>query len=370
MKIKQLLKFPGRIGVVMLILMVFLLSLELMGGGFKLMSSELVDRIFGVTSNPIIALFIGLFATALMQSSSTSTAIIVTLVASGALSLQSAVPMIMGANIGTSVTSTIVALGHIHKKNEFKDAISAATVHDFFNILVVLILFPFELLTGYLSGVASYLASLLPVYNEASGGFNIMDVTIDPTADWMIALLNQNVFLVLGFALVLLIVSLRSFSKVLRSFLIGRSQKVVDNYIFGHPLKSLFWGAAITAGVQSSSVTASLTVPFVASKRATLQKVFPFLIGANVGTTITALIAALSQSETALAIALVHVLFNLFGVFLLFPIKQIRNIPVWVAETLGSLSYKSPIVGVLYILIVFFLVPFFFIFLKMPAAQG
>jgi len=363
MKISKVVKILSRFGLVVFILMVFLLSLDLMGGGFKLMSADLVERAFVITSNPLIALFIGLFATAVMQSSSTSTAIIVTLVASGALALEGAVPMIMGANIGTSVTSTIVAMGHIHKKHEFKDAISAATVHDFFNILVVLILLPFELFTGYLSTSASYLASLLPVYDGTTGGFSIMNATIKPLSKLLIIFLNQNIFLVLGVALILLVMSLRSFSKVLRSFLIGKSQKVVDRYIFGHPLKSLFWGAAITAGVQSSSVTASLTVPFVASKRATLQKVFPFLIGANVGTTITALIAALSQSQTALAIALVHVLFNLFGVLLLFPIKHIRNIPVWMAEKLGTLSYKYRIAGIAYVLIVFFMVPFLIIFL-------
>jgi sodium-dependent phosphate cotransporter len=311
----------------------------------------------------LVSLFIGLFATAIMQSSSTSTSIIVTLVAAGTLSMNNAVPMIMGANIGTSVTSTIVALGHIHKKDEFRYAISAATVHDFFNIKVVLVLLPFELLTGYLSSVATYLASLIPVYDSTREGFSLMGSTIKPLSAAIISLLNENIIFVLTVALVLLISSLRGFSKVLRQYLIGKSQEVIDKYIFGHPLKSLFWGTAITAGVQSSSVTASLTVPFVASKRATLQKVFPFLIGANVGTTFTALIAAISQSETALAIAFVHLLFNLTGVFLFFPVKFIRNIPVWIADNLGNLSYKNRTIGILYVVVTFFLVPFLFIFL-------
>lgn len=350
-----------RIALVVVILAIFLLSLDLIGEGFKLVSKTLVDQVFGVTSNPIIALFIGLFATALMQSSSTSTAIIVTLVASGALSLHHAVPMIMGANIGTSVTSTIVALGHIHSKEEFRYAISAATVHDFFNILVVLILLPVEIFTGYLSMAAIHITALLPIYDNASGSLGIMDVTIKPLSDWITSLLSGNVILVLSLALVLLVGSLRGFSLVLRSFIIGRSQEVIDKYVFGHPLRSLFWGTAITAGVQSSSVTASLTVPLVASRRATLQKVFPFLIGANVGTTFTALIAALSQSETALAIAVCHLLFNLFGVLILFPIAPIRNVPVWIAEKLGVVSANNRLAGILYIVVVFFLIPFLFI---------
>ncbi len=363
MSIKSILNKVSRASIVLFILVVFLLSLDLMGGGFKLMSKSFVQDVFKITSNPIVSLFIGLFATAIMQSSSTSTSIIVTLVASGTLSLNNAVPMIMGANIGTSVTSTIVAIGHIHKKDEFKNAISAATVHDFFNIMVVLVLLPFELMTGYLSSAATYLASLIPVYDSSRDGFSLMGETIKPLSASIISLLNKNIILVLLLAILLLISSLRGFSKVLKRYLIGKSQKVIDTYIFGHPLKSLFWGTVITAGVQSSSVTASLTVPFVASKRATLEKVFPFLMGANVGTTFTALIAALSQSEIALAIAFCHLLFNLIGVFLFFPLKFFRNIPVWVADNLGNLSHKNRTVGIMYVVILFFLVPFLFIFL-------
>jgi sodium-dependent phosphate cotransporter len=103
-----------------------------------------------------------------------------------------------------------------------------------------------------------------------------------------------------------------------------------------------------------------LTVPLVASNRATLQKVFPFLIGANVGTTITALIAALSQNEIALAIAICHVIFNLAGVLIFFPIEYIRNIPVQLAEKLGHMSQNNRMVGLMYILVVFFMVPMIF----------
>ena len=353
-----------RILLVLLIFSFFLLSLTILGGGFKLMSKDLVDSFFGATDNPVVSLFIGLFATALLQSSSTTTSIIVTLVATGTLTFPNAIPMIMGANIGTSVTSTIVALGHIHSKDEFRHAVSAATVHDFFNILVVSFLLPLELITGFLSKSAIYITSLLPIFDGSSKGFSLLDATIKPVASWMIELLGANPLLVLPLALVLLVVSLRGFSLILRSFLIGRSQAIVDKYVFGHPMRSLLWGIAITAGVQSSSVTASLTVPLVASKRATLQKVFPFLIGANVGTTFTALIAAISQNEIALTIAVVHVLFNMTGVLVFFPIKYIRNIPVFLAENLGQMSEKNRLIGILYVAIVFFLIPLFFVMFR------
>lgn len=353
----QVVRILYRFFLVLFILCIFLLSLYLLGGGFKLMSEDILDDIFKVTNNPVAALFIGLFATALVQSSSTTTSIIVTLVASGALSLPQAVPMIMGANIGTSVTSTIVAIGHVHNKDEFKNAISAATVHDFFNILVVFVLLPFELFTGYISSAAVYLSAVVPIFDEESKGTGLMGATIKPFSSWIITVLDANVLVILGLSLILLVGSLRGFTVVLRRFLIGKSQEVMDTHVFGHPAKALFWGMAITAGVQSSSVTASLAVPLVASNRATLQKVFPFLIGANVGTTFTALFAALSQNEVALAIAFCHVLFNLIGVIIFFPIKPIRNIPVRIAEWLGDMSYKNRIYGILYVVIVFFAIP-------------
>lgn len=349
-----------RIVLVFLILGLFLLALNLLGDGFKLLSKDLVQDFFQVTDNPIVSLFIGLFATSLMQSSSTTTSIIVAMVAVGTLPFQNAIPMIMGANIGTSVTSTIVALGHIHSKNEFRYAISAATVHDFFNILVVIVLLPLELATGFLSESALFLTDLLPIFDSESESKGILDRTIKPASAWITTALGGNVLITLGLALALLITSLRGFTMILKSFLIGQSQQIVDKYVFGHPVRSLFWGTLITAGVQSSSVTASLTVPLVASKRATLEKVFPFLIGANVGTTLTALIAALSQNDTALAIALVHLLFNLCGVLFFFPFRVIRNIPVWLANHLGILSEKNRVIGVLYVAVVFFLVPILF----------
>ena len=130
---------------VVIALYLFLVGINGMSSAIKHMGSEVADSIFTTTSNPIIALFIGVFSTVLFQSSSTTTSLIVGLVSSGTLSLSGAVPMIMGANIGTTVTNTIVSVGHINQGKEFKRAFAASTVHDFFNILSVLILFPLEM---------------------------------------------------------------------------------------------------------------------------------------------------------------------------------------------------------------------------------
>ncbi len=359
----QILDSTKRILMLVLVLFVFLVSLNIMSGGFKLLGKDIAEQIITITSNPFIGLFVGLLATALVQSSSTTTSMIVAIVASGTLTLQNAIPMIMGANIGTSVTSTIVALGHIPKKAEFQKAISSATIHDFFNLIVVAILFPLEYFTGALSSAGAWIAHLF--YSESIEGtkmFSVLGVTVKPAAKAIIALFGSKAIFVIPFSIIALFVSLRGFSVLLRKILIGKSQQNLEKYVFGNPLKSLFWGAGITAAVQSSSVTTSLVVPLVATDKISLRKAFPFLMGANIGTTVTALIAAISQTEAALAVAICHLLFNLIGVFMIFPIKSIREIPIFLSETLGRLAGKRRLVGVAYIVITFFIIPFTLIF--------
>lgn len=108
-----------------------LLAVTMVGDGFKWAAAEQAKVLFEFASHPVAGLMIGLVATALIQSSSTVTSIIVGLVAGG-LPIETAIPMVMGANIGTTVTNTIVSLGHIRNKEEFKRAFASATIHPTF----------------------------------------------------------------------------------------------------------------------------------------------------------------------------------------------------------------------------------------------
>lgn len=136
------------------VLYVFLMSIELIGDTFKLMGDDFARGLFEYTLNPFSGLLTGILATGMVQSSSTVTSIIVSLVASGSVGIEQAVPMVMGANIGTSITNTIVSLGHMTAKQEFQRAFAGATVHDFFNLLAVAVFLPLELATGFLHKVA------------------------------------------------------------------------------------------------------------------------------------------------------------------------------------------------------------------------
>ena len=113
----------------------FLVGVSALEKGIKIMGEDTQERLFLSVSNPIAGLCVGILGTVLVQSSSASTSIIVGLVATKGISVDAAIPMIMGANIGTTVTNTLVSLGHIRQPAEFKRAFAAATVHDFFNVL-------------------------------------------------------------------------------------------------------------------------------------------------------------------------------------------------------------------------------------------
>lgn len=133
---------------VLFFLYLFLVGIALLESGIAALGEGFQAGLLESVSNPISGLCAGILATVLVQSSSVSTATVVGMVGAGTLPLALAVPMIMGANIGTTVTSTLAALGSIRRSEEFRRAFAAATVHDFFNLLAVSILLPLELATG------------------------------------------------------------------------------------------------------------------------------------------------------------------------------------------------------------------------------
>ena len=141
--------FVGLVGVVFF-LYFFLLGLDLLGNGAKVMGGCAAGALFGDDMNPIAGLMVGIVATVLLQSSSTTTSIVVSLVGADTVSVKQGIFMIMGANIGTSVTNTIVAMGHMGDGDQLERAFAGATVHDMFNFLSVAVLLPVEAATGYL----------------------------------------------------------------------------------------------------------------------------------------------------------------------------------------------------------------------------
>jgi sodium-dependent phosphate cotransporter len=343
-------------------LLLFMFSIDLLTVSMIRLNSDFASSLFLATNNPFVGLFVGLLMTALIQSSSTVTAMIVAVVASGSLTLGQAVPLVMGANIGTTITSTLVAFSFIMKRNIFKKALAAGVLHDIFNILTVLILFPLEVYFGFLSNAASYItATFFNLGEDFNVDYQYNVLFTRPVTLWLANLLDQPVLLLL-LAVILVFTSIKLLSKfVLKSFMSTNLNKI-NKHIFQKPFFSFLYGAFFTAAVQSSTVTTSIIVPAVANRKVSLVKAFPFIIGANIGTTITAAIAAIYKTDAAISLAVVHFLFNLIGALLFMPFPSVRNIPVKIATFLGNESTKTRFVGFAYILLTFFIIPFLLIY--------
>lgn len=342
----------------------FLISLKLLILSFKTFHVEIIETIILATANPFIALFIGILITALLQSSSTVTSALVAAVASGMITTENAIYVIMGANIGTTVTSTLVSLGHIMRKKEFRRAFAAATLHDFFNILTALILFPLEYYLHTLSSLAKYFTHFFIDYKGFGLFYLINPITavLEPIVNTIHIFLGEITWISFLVAIVFLFLMIRGMAMSFKESLQNNFEGVWEKYLFGSAWQSLLSGIVITAFIHSSSLVTSLVVPIVASNRLSVRRCFPFLMGANIGTTITALLAALpQQNEAALQIAFAHVFFNIIGVLIFFPILFFRNIPIFLARNLGRLAIRNRLVGFGYITIVFFLLPFLLI---------
>lgn len=346
----------------LLALVLFMFSIDLLTMSMSRMNNELAMELFRATDNPFVGLFIGLLMTALVQSSSTVTAMIVAVVASGNLTLTQAVPLVMGANVGTTITSTLVAFSFIMKRGEFKRALSAGVIHDIFNILTVLLLFPLEVYFGFLTKSAQFLTnSLFSFGGDYDGDYSYNIIFTRPFTLWLIELIS-NPLVSLLLAILLVFISIKFLSNTVFKTFVSENFKKVSRHIFNQPYLAFLYGAFFTAAVQSSTVTTSLIVPVVGNRRVSLAKVFPFIIGANIGTTITAAIAALYKSEAAISLAIVHFLFNFLGAIIFLPIPGVRNIPVRLATFLGNESVRARFVGIAYLLLTFFIIPFLLIY--------
>ncbi|HPF14630.1 MAG TPA: Na/Pi symporter, partial [Planctomycetota bacterium] len=330
----------------------FLVAIQLMGNSIKSLGKDAASSLFAGVSNPFAGLSVGVLATVLVQSSSTTTSTIVGLVGAAkavALPLTSAVPMIMGANIGTTITNTIVSVGHIRQGPEFRRAFAAATVHDFFNILCVTILLPLELATGFLEHTAQWLTGYLvsesshgnfhsPIKGAVKAATKLIDKGLDGIGLEGVPL--TVTLLVLGIAMTF--VCLVYITKNMRVLISGPLERAMNRTLGRSGWAGILVGTLVTMAVQSSSITTSLLVPMCAAGVLSLPNAFPIMLGANIGTTLTGVLASqAAETSAGLTIALVHVLFNLIGVLLFYPIPAFRRIPIFLAELLARKSQEN-----------------------------
>lgn len=350
-----------------------LVSVDLLNIGFQSILGPQAEALLTLAANPWLGLLLGILATALIQSSSIVTTLLVGLVAGG-LPLATAIPMVMGANLGTTITNTLVSLGYVGDDTDFERGFASATVHDCFNLVALLIFFPLELLMHPLERLSQWLSS------QILGAVFIPDSILLSPIDWLLRLprwliaygVNNmagpwDALLLFTTSVGGLMISVTALSWLMKHWLSAPVKKTIY-WITGHgsSLGGLATGAGVTALLQSSSMTTSLMVPLAGAGLVTLQEVYPFVLGANIGTCITALLAAIAlNSPLALQLALVHFSFNLLAVLLIYGLPPLRAIPLTMAQQLAKAARHYRIVAIAYVIGVFFLAPFLAVWLSL-----
>ncbi len=261
-------------------------------------------------------------------------------------------------------------MAHMGRKEEFRRAFSVATVHDFFNYMAVLILLPLEIFTGFLRRSATALSG-------AFSGFGGSDYESPikaaikaggvPIEAALAAVMPSERAVAVGTIVVsaaLIFATLVSIVRVMRASMQSRMEVLVSRALARNAWVAIAVGIVATVMVQSSSITTSLLVPLAGAGVLTLAQAFPVTLGANLGTTVTALLAALAatdqNAEAGLTIALVHLLFNLSGTILIYPFEPVRRIPMYLARRLAGIAVQSKVAAIAYVVGLFYAVPVLF----------
>ena len=294
----------ARLGLALFFLFVFLIGVKALETGISTFGSDLVDQVFSSVASPIAGLAAGVLATVLVQSSSVTTATIVGLVGSGILPVETAVPMVMGANIGTTVTNTLASLGHIRQRGVLPKGVCSGNHPRLLQPPSRAILLPLEVGFGLISKIANGVASVVGGSLPEVGLARVHQIRYQSPGDMAEEPIRDS-----GLGRCSRHPSARSWNS-------GDIPLPVDDHPpdeGGHEWSSrkrhhrilgkgagitaLFAGLVMTVAVQSSSITTSILVPLVAAGVLTLRNAFPVTLGANIGTTVTALLASIAGRE-------------------------------------------------------------------------
>ncbi|KAH7945905.1 hypothetical protein HPB49_017050 [Dermacentor silvarum] len=402
----------GKMAVLLVCWYLFLVSLDLLSSAFKLFAghqSSIRGPKSDVIRNPVVGIMTGLLVTVLVQSSSSSTSITISLVGSQLLSVKQAIPIVMGANLGSSVTSSVAALSQVTRRDELRRAFAVATAHGLFNWLTLVVLLPFEVTFAFLESSSRMavealdrkhrllrynhlraltrpLTSFIIQLEEAkppqrmtaersdSSGIVINTVRtccafngsrcVRPCQNALarLQLSDQTAGLVLLFFSLLLLLGClsllaRTLSPALR--LQVALSRVPQGLLEGYACLCL--GLLATLVMQSSTALSSTLALLAASagdRMANLQRAYPVLVGANIGTTSTGLLAALAGDPTpeTLQLALCHSFFNVYGALLFYPVPFMR-FPLPLAQLLAATAAQYRWFAVAYLLLVFLTLP-------------
>jgi solute carrier family 34 (sodium-dependent phosphate cotransporter) len=411
----------GGIAAVCFFLYFFWFSLSLVSTSAQIVTGCRGEVLWDRDFNPVSSLMVGIVASALTQSSPATSSIIVALVGS-VISVRQGIYMVMGVNIGTTITNTIVAVAQFTNAEMLERAFTGATVHDMFNFLTVLILFPLELATGYVckltkacvkhatptkrgywqgpikrivaplrdriliadsavlrsiahgrtscdNGAGLYPTTCLgsPSYEACKSGLigcssqsSRCPAFFTPNASAKDDIVSGAV--VLFMALCIAFICLLGLIFVMHKGMSNTPARVLHKATQVNGYVAMSLGCLATIVFQSSSLITSTLTPLMGVGLIQLEQMYPLTLGANLGASLAAIMAAMAIDGTAsLQIALAHLFFNGTGILIFYPIPYLRNIPMNLSRHMGKLTRIWSGFPLWYIASVFFIIPFMFL---------
>lgn len=263
-------------------LAMFLYGMSVMGTGLEKMSGGKLERILEkLTSNPIKAVLLGAGVTAVIQSSSATTVMVVGFVNSGIMKLSQAVGIIMGANVGTTVTSWLLSLTGLKGDSLLIRMLKPSSFSPVLALIGIIL---------FMSGKSDRkktVGEILMGFSVLMFGMQTMSGAVEPLAD------------------------VPEFTNILT--------------MFQNPLLGILAGAVLTAVIQSSSASVGILQALSATGAFTYGSVIPIILGQNIGTCVTAMISAIGANKGARRTAFVHLYFNVIGTVLFLVLFYIGN---------------------------------------------
>ncbi|PKQ68620.1 Na/Pi symporter [Raineya orbicola] len=353
-----------RVALLLLLTLFFLFALDMAIESLRhIIGIEYLRKSLNEIYNPFIGLFVGILATALVQSSTLITSLSVALVAAGTVSISNAIPLVMGANIGTTITAMLVAFGHVGKRKEFRKAISGSLLHVLANILPTFIIFPLEYGFGFLTKLSLFFASWVSGEGKIISfeGWQFSKYVTQPILNHLPLAEYGWIFLLVS--VIGVFACIRLFILLFKNWLVSDLLQKIQNVFWVTSWRAFGWGTLITAIIHSSTVVTCFLVTLIGSNKLSTRQALPFILGANLGTTLTALTASLGKTETAISIAFAHFLFNVLSVLMILPIPYLKMRFIFLSRYLGKLMMNYRLLAFAFVLIFFFLLPFVLIYL-------
>jgi len=350
---KKELKFIG-------LLYLFIFAIELIK---KVTSSFSLDiKSFLMQNlNPIKSVAVGWFTTSIVQSSDVVGTITAAFTGNGLISLSTAVYILIGASLGTTITAIVISLiTSARHKRDFRHGFEIGLSYAIYSALLVIIVLFLEYFFKVFSKTSFFLASKLQKGISLLKIPNLTEAITSPIINLFFTHLNKILLLLIGFGILIFV--LRFIGKSIIELLGGeeKAQKIIKKS-FGSKYKAYFLGFITTAIVFSSSITVGLLVPLATARLISLRKAIPFILGADVGTFSSVFLASIMIGEiNALAASLNFLLFGIIGGIIFLPnTKVLYKMTKYVSKRLIKISRKKALI----LLVLFILIPLLIILL-------